>query len=80
MQNCNPLFARSGQSSPFGKCTEDTKTMLPEEVKAQLQALATINSQTLSEYLRDMCIERVYGHVAIMRAHVNNRTITTGQE
>ena len=71
-KNDDAMFSRSGNSCVLGKCTEDIKSKLPEEVKEQISALATINGQTVSEYLRDMCIERVFGHVFMLRAKMGN--------
>lgn len=80
MGNDDPLFSRNTTPCPWGKCTEEAKTLLPEETKNLMIALATIKGQTISEYMRDMCFERVYGHIAILRARTNNGTAGTGQE
>jgi hypothetical protein len=61
------MFSRSGVSNELGKCTEEAKTLLPEEVKEKLTALAVLKNQTLSEYLRDMCVVHVYGHLYVAR-------------
>ncbi len=60
-------FARSQHTSTLGKCTAEAKTLLPESVKEQLTALAVLNGQSLSEYLRDMCIEHTHGHVFMLQ-------------
>jgi len=77
----NPaLYSRSGSSCPFGKCTEEAKTVLPEETREQLTALAVLNKQSVSEYLRDMIFERVYGHIAIIHARQHNTMSTISHE
>ena len=73
-------FSRSGSSCSFGKCTEEIKAKFPEEVKDQIAALATLNGLTVSEYLRDMCIAHVYGHVATLRAKYGNGTAGKGRD
>lgn len=73
-------FSRSGMSCAFGKCTEEVKAKVPEDVKESIAALAAINSQSVSEYIRDMCIERVYGHIAILRARVGKGMSGIGPE
>lgn len=78
--NNDAQFSRSGSSCSFGKCTDELKTMVPEEVKAQFTALAVINSTTVSEYLRDLCIAHVYGHVATLRAKYGNGTAGKGRD
>lgn len=57
-------FSRSGHSNPFGKCTEELKTKVPEAVKIDL-ALAARSSPTPvpSEYLRDVVMRHLYGAV-----------------
>ena len=62
-----PLFSRSGNSNPFGKCTEEVKTLLPPEAKEALAALAVVAGQSTSEYVRDRLMEHVYGKLHMMR-------------
>lgn len=73
-------FSRSGMSCVFGKCTEEVKAKVPEDVKEKIAALAAINDLSVSEYIRDMCIERVYGHLAILRARAGNGMSGMGPE
>jgi hypothetical protein len=65
------LFSRSSNSSSFGKCTEELKTHVPEEVKEKFAALAVLSGQTSSEYLRDIVQSHIYGqfHVVSLRAN-----------
>lgn len=64
-----PAFSRSGVSNPLGKCTEEIKTHVPEDMKEKFSALAVLNGQTSSEYLRDVIAAHLYGqfHVVSMR-------------
>jgi len=73
-------FARSGNTNPFGKCSEDIKSKVPEEVKDQMTALAVMSGMTLSEYVRDMCLEHIYGHMAIIRAKAGKGMPGMGHE
>lgn len=57
----NEVFSRSGQSNPLGKCTEELKTQVPEDIREQLHALAALDGLTPSEYLREMIIEHLHG-------------------
>jgi hypothetical protein len=73
-------FSRSGYSNPFGKCTEEVKTKVPEAVKVDL-ALAARQSPTPipAEYLRDVVMRHLYGTVepdmqAIVWEHVCKET------
>ena len=63
-------FARSAESSPFSKCTEELKTHVPEEVKEQFAALAVLNGKTSSEYLRDVVILHLYGQFSMTSMQV----------
>jgi hypothetical protein len=65
------LFARTGNSSGFGKCTEELKTHVPEDVKEKFAALAVLNRQNSSEYLRDIILAHIFGefHVVSLRAN-----------
>lgn len=67
-----PVLSRA-QSCPLGKCTEEAKTLLPEQVRNDMLAMATLNRQTLSEFMRDMCIEKLYGSLHMFRMHHNHR-------
>lgn len=66
----SPTFSRTTSSNPLGKCTEELKTHVPEEMKERFAALAVLNGQTSSEYLRDVIAAHLYGqfHVVSMRA------------
>ena len=66
----------------LGKCTEEIKTVVPEEVKEEFAALAVINGQRPSDYLRDLILEHLYGqlHAARLRAGRRNGTARSGQD
>jgi hypothetical protein len=61
------MFSRSGQSNPFGKCTEQVKTWLPPVIKEKFLALAIIKAGGESEYLRQIVMEKVCGEFELMR-------------
>ena len=65
------MFARSSSSSGHGKCTEELKTHVPEDLKEKFVALAVLNGQSGGEYLRDIVIAHIYGqfHVVSLRAN-----------
>ncbi len=62
-----PLFSRNASTSALGKCSEDIKTLVPEEVKNHLSGLAVLHNKTLSEYVRDLLVSHVYGHLHAVR-------------
>lgn len=76
-----PSYSRKGQTSPLGKCTDEIKSLVPEEVKAQLTGLSVLNGVPLSEYVRDVLIEHVYGaaHAMRLRAGLPIRREGNGQ-
>lgn len=59
--------------SDFGKCTEELKTHVSEEVKEKFAALACLSGETSSEYLRDLVLSHVYGqfHIISLRSKKN---------
>ncbi len=63
----DPLFSRNANSNALGKCTENIKTLVPEEVKNHLSGLAVLHNKTLSEYVRDVLLSHVYGHLHAVR-------------
>lgn len=56
-----PLASRSGTSNPFGKCTEEIKTLVPFEVKEGFARIAHEHGVSPSEYLREMVMVNVIG-------------------
>jgi hypothetical protein len=65
----------------FGKCTEELKTVVPEDVKEEFTALAVINGQRPSDYLRDLVLDHLYGrlHATRVRAGRGNGTANSGR-
>ena len=64
------LFARGHAMHALGKCTEELKTQVPEQLKNELTALAVLRNQTPSEYLRELIVSHLYGHLeAVRMAH-----------
>jgi len=66
----------------LGKCTEEIKTVVPEEVKEEFSALAVINGQRPSDYLRDLILVHLYGqlHATRIWAGRGNGTARSGQD
>lgn len=64
----------------LGKCTEELKTVVPEEVKEEFAALAVLAGQRPADYLRDLILEHMYGslHVARIRNARRNGMAGTG--
>jgi hypothetical protein len=57
----------------LGKCTEEIKTVVPEQVRDELVALAVINGMKPAEYLRDLIIEHLYGSLNAARLRAGRR-------
>lgn len=57
----DPLASRSGVSNPFGKCTEELKTLIPFEIKEGFARLAHEHGVSPSEYLREIVMVTVIG-------------------
>ena len=73
-------MSRSGASCPLGKCTDEVKVLVPAVLKEELTALAVLNGQCLSEYVRDVLIGHCRGHVYRMRAAAGNGMPGSGRE
>jgi hypothetical protein len=57
-------FSKSGKSCPEGKCTESLRAMVPEDVKADFAVAARmLDKPNISEHLRDVVLEHLYGAV-----------------
>lgn len=65
------LFSRSSKAqageptywvAKLGKNIAPTKVFLPSRLKADLQKLADYSQKTLSEYIREIVISRIFGH------------------
>lgn len=76
------LFSRSGSSTGLGKCTDEVKALVPEEIKSELSGLAAIYGVSLSEYVRDVLTIHTKGavHVLRLRARIGNGTEGNGKE
>lgn len=51
----------------LGKCTEELKTVVPESVRDEFVALAVISGVKPGEYLRDLIVDHLYGHLHTAR-------------
>lgn len=60
-QDDTPLASRSGTSNPFGKCTEELKTLVPFEIKEGFARIAHEHGVSPSEYLREVVMVNVIG-------------------
>lgn len=74
----NPLFSRSGESNPFGKCTESLSTLVPEQIKERFTALAVMKAGGASEYLRELVMREVIGEFELMRIKATRAKGTLG--
>lgn len=72
IDNNDELLSRA-TSHPLGKCTEPLKTMVPEELRDEFNALAVLHDKTSAEYLRDLVFEHVYGRLPALRLAVRAR-------
>lgn len=59
--------SRQPQPHPLGKCDTELKTQVPERMRDELTALATLRGQTLSEYVRDVFTRHLYGDLGALR-------------
>ena len=59
-------FARPARSSPLGKCTTRVDIPCAEKLKDDLTGLAFLHRQTVSEYVREVLEEHVYGKQIIL--------------
>ena len=68
---------RPRTTSPLGKFTARAETVVPEETKEALNAMAWAADMTPAEYLRDLIIGHVHGYSMMMkmaqRGHLGNR-------
>lgn len=62
----NPLESRAATPG-LGKCTDELKTTVPEEVKEEFTALSVLSGQKPADYLRDLVIDHLYGHLHATR-------------
>jgi len=60
---------RSGDSEPYGKCTTELKTSVPEQVHDDFIAIAGANGLSKSELLRNLITSYTNGELAILRHH-----------
>ena len=67
-------MSRPSITTPFGKCTAEVKTVVPEETRNQLIGLASDQGVPLSEYVRFVLMNHCHGHVKMLRAMYNPRS------
>lgn len=72
-------FARTGNSSPFGKMTaEFPKFKGPEETFEEASRLAREAGMTLSEWMRNLVMVRVHGIDMVVRMHQERLSVVAG--
>ncbi|MDN5880957.1 MAG: hypothetical protein L0H37_01165 [Nitrosospira sp.] len=54
-------MSRSPTPHPLGKCDAEVKVALPEQVRDKVCAMAALDGQTTSEYLRDVICKQLFG-------------------
>ena len=62
-----PLASRSGNSNPFGKCTEEVRARIPYEVKEGLSRLVNESGMSEAEYVREVIMVHVLGVDAVRK-------------
>jgi hypothetical protein len=75
------MESRSGASNPFGKCTEQAKTMLPFAIKEGLARLVHESGYgSEQEFLRDLITVNVVGVDGMLKIHEERmrRFVTIG--
>ena len=70
-----PAFSRSGNSNPLGKNTAEIRVLVPEELQHMLQALAVLKNTNVSEYVRDVLMAHVYGHIGLARLKTTGKNV-----
>jgi len=63
------LMSRPARSTPFGKCTAEVKTAVPDETKDALAGLAFEAGVPTAEYVRYVLMNHCHGYVAMVRAN-----------
>lgn len=63
-----PVFSRSGKSSPMGKCSAELRVAIPDQLRDDLQGLAFVHGLPMAEYVRELLMAHVYGHIDMVRA------------
>ncbi|HNV71539.1 MAG TPA: hypothetical protein PKO06_17680 [Candidatus Ozemobacteraceae bacterium] len=63
-----PLYSRTSASDPYatpelGKCGEDIKLWIPQKLRDDLQILADRASVPLSQFIREILVSELLGHV-----------------
>jgi hypothetical protein len=76
----NLIFSRSGESNPFGKNTEEVRSLLDERTKDALTALAFASSMSLSEYIRFLLLSHVHGAAQMLRIAARPISGSAGNE
>lgn len=76
----NTPLSRNGITSTLGKNTSEVKSLVPPELREELAALAVLNRQTVSEYVRDLLVCHVHGHLHALRLRSSNGTPENGRE
>lgn len=73
------LKMRTGQSEPLGKCTEELKTLVPEDLHDDIVALSRLAGVSKSEYLRMIVNLHVNGHLSNLRLQLNQNNAMAGK-
>jgi hypothetical protein len=75
-------FSRPARVTPWGKCTEALKVMVPEETARLLREHAARCGSTESEVVRNMLLEKFHGRDMVEASLVEHfrSTVRTGTE
>lgn len=66
MPDDSPQLSRSGETALFGKCDKPTTVYLSEETERHARATASLADVSLSEFLRILVEEKVWGTAEVM--------------
>ena len=79
MRSAEPMFSRSGVSSPLGKLTaEIPKVKVPEETHELLEAGAREAGMSLSEFVREVLMVRAHGIDHVRSLHLARLDVVAG--
>lgn len=78
--NSTPMFSRGASTTPFGKCTEEVKSLVPFEVKLGLENIAHGLGMNTSEFVRELIMIRVLGKDRVARIAASRLSEVAGIE
>ena len=82
MADADTQLSRPAKATPWGKCTESVKVMVPEETARLLREHAARCGSTESEVVRNMLMEKLHGRDMVEASLLEHfrSTVRTGSE